>query len=240
MAMTRRTETVFDTGWVVVTLRNRSQEQKRQVWEFEAPVPYRVYEKNLGGSRRARMEANVRLVRRVWRRSLHDSGEGEEEPEFELQPWIDVDSAGRCDLRIHLHGVARNVYLHDAAWYYFHNNGQFVSFVAFQGALRNEDGSRVDHCGGNPARLCVQKLRLQSAGRSASAGGEQRKLYMQTGVRVRTEKLLEGKTVRLPQQRSRRRPAARIAKRPAARTKRPAAAVRAKRPAAAARAQGFR
>ena len=233
--MSKQAATVHDTGWRTVTLKDKSQEQKRELWALEAPVPYRVYEKDLGGPKQVRMEANVRLVHRTWRRPLDDDSEGAEEVEFELQPWVDVDPHGRCDLRVHLHGVARNVYLHDAAWYYFHNDGQFASFAAFQETLRSEDGSRVDHCGGNPARLCVQKLRLEDAGESASAGGRQRKHYKQTGIRVRTDLSLKAKAARSPQPRLKRRPVTSLAKRPAARvSRRPAASARFRRPAASA------
>jgi hypothetical protein len=247
MAMAKRSATVYDTGWTTVTLKDKSTELKREVWEFQAPVTYRVYSKDLGGSKSARMEANVRLVHNTFRRPVDDSSAATDACEFELQPWIDVDEDGRCDLRIHLHGVARNVYLHDAAWYYFYNDGKFPSFAAFQKELQKADGSRVDHCGGNPARLCVQKLRLEDARKSASAGGQQRQFYKRSGVRVRTSALLKDKPVRLPQPRVKRslakRPATRV-KRPAAaagasaaaRVRRPAAAFRARRPAAAPRA----
>ena len=82
-----------------------------------------------------------------------------------ITPWAREDKDGRLDLRVHLTGVpgGRQVYWHDAVWFFFWNSDRFATFKAFRRALNQKKGVKVDHVGGLPACTDFNRLRLESA-----------------------------------------------------------------------------
>ena len=137
---------VGDAGtWVTVVLRSKGRAEKFERREFQAPVPWATYKKELPDGRHVRVQTNVRLLHRVWRRPVGCEGPVIEDPPKTITPWINVDHDGRADLRVSIPGVAKNIYWHDAVWFYFYNNGTFKSFADFKKSLGRSNGYRVDH-----------------------------------------------------------------------------------------------
>ena len=176
--------------WCLVTLKDKSQEEKWEHRELQGPVDWMTYEAQDAKGKTVKMETNVRYVHRVWRRPKGNKGDGVEEEEREISPWIHVDRYGRTDLRVDLAGVGRNVFWHCALWYFFHNQSFFHSWASFQRSIRSTSGYRVDHSGGNTAIVNVAKLDLIPARKSAAQGGRQRKAYKEQGTRVLTARRL--------------------------------------------------
>ena len=186
---------VGDAGeWKPVVLKNKMRCLKFERREFQAPVAWRVYEKRLGNGEVVKIETNVRLLHRIWRKPLGKEGPGCEEAPTEIKPWVHVDRDGRADLRVDLAGVCRNVLWHDAVWYYFHNKGTFKSFDELKRFLKNKCGCRVDHVGGNNLVVNIFQLRLHQSNASAVQGGKQRKRYRESGARVLTSRRLRAKS----------------------------------------------
>ena len=178
--------------WVTVVLKNKKRAEKFEQRELQAPVPWVTYKKELPDGRRVMLETNVRLLHRVWRRPA--CGEGpifEEEPKL-IKPFVNVDVDGRADLKVSIPGVGNNIYWHDVVWFYFHNK-TFKSYSDFKKSLSSSTGYRVDHVGGNNLVVDYNRLRLQPAGKAAQQGGQQKKRYRQSGVRVITERRLRAK-----------------------------------------------
>ena len=89
--------------------------------------------------------------------------------------------------------VGNNIYWHDVVWFYFHNNGTFKSDADFNDSLSSSSGYKVDHVGGNSLVVDYNRLRLQSAGKSAQQGSQKKKRYRPSGVLVITERKLRAK-----------------------------------------------
>ena len=176
-------------AWKTVILKNKTKEQRWEQRELQGPVAWRTYSKVTASGATVRIETNVRFIRRIWRRAVGDTGVGVECDGVEIKPWVAIRRQ-RADLRVDLPGVARNVYWHDALWYFFHNHGKFQCWSAFVKSLRAPNGHRVDHVGGNPAVVCLEKLRLQSSRLSRRQSGPAQKLYRQEGTTYWTQRRL--------------------------------------------------
>ena len=166
--------------WKVVTTKSKKKEEKFEQRELRAPVDWAHY--TLNGYR---LSTNAQYVKRVWRKPAGESGPGVEEPEKVIHPWVSDDSDGRLDLKITLTGVehGKQVFWHDALWYFFCNDGRYTSLPSSAKVLNGRYGFRGDHVGGLPEVTGVGRLQLIDAAESARQGSQRKRLYRMHGER---------------------------------------------------------